>query len=100
MRGESLVPWLNPDEKAAAKGLAFSQYFEKNSIFKPLTHGAVGVVDGQYQYVFDLDAQNGKLRSMKEAHQVKFDQSAENPAKAKELLTAIYSQFPEIRQAR
>jgi arylsulfatase A-like enzyme len=98
MDGQSLVAWLNGEKEANGKGLAFTQYLEKNSIFKPLTHGTVGVIDGQYQYILDLDAKKGELRPLNEAHIWNLDRSAENPAKAQELLAAIYSRFPELRQ--
>ena len=37
MSGQSLVGWLNRDGQGEGEGLAFCQYLEKNSIFKPLT---------------------------------------------------------------
>ena len=53
MRGQSLAEWLNRDDRGEGEGLAFTQYLEKNSVFKPLHHGTVGVIDGRskYQYV-------------------------------------------------
>jgi arylsulfatase A-like enzyme len=98
MHGQSLLQWLNHDQEDSQEGLAFTQYFEKNSIFEPLRHGSVGVIDGQYQYVLDLDTKKGALRPLNEAHIWNLDRSAENPAKAEELLAAIYSRFPEVRQ--
>lgn len=56
-RGESLVPLLTRDGQGTGEGLAFTQYFERNSVFKPLPHGSVGVIDGEYQYVVYLDTQ-------------------------------------------
>jgi hypothetical protein len=97
MHGSSLVPWLSTGNPEPPKSFAFSQFLEKNSVFKPLTHGTAGVIDGQYQYVLDLDTGKGKLRPLDEAHIWDLDRSAENPAKAQELLGAIYSQFPELK---
>jgi arylsulfatase A-like enzyme len=96
MRGESLMPLLNRTEAGPAGGLAFTQYFEKNSIYKPLQHGSVGVIDGQYQYVFDLETRKGKLRPLQQAHIWNLDRSPENPRKVEELRAAIYSRFPEL----
>jgi arylsulfatase A-like enzyme len=98
MRGQSLAPWLKQEPRDAQSGLAFSQYLEKNSVFEPLRHGTVGVIDGKYQFVLDLDSKKGALRPLNEAHIWNQDRTAENPAKAKELLSAIYSRFPELRQ--
>lgn len=97
MHGPSLVPWLSMGTPEPARSFAFSQFLEKNSVFKPLTHGTAGIIDGQYQYVLDLDTGKGKLRPLDEAHIWDLDRSAENPAKAQELLGAIYSQFPELK---
>ena len=82
MRGQSLVPWLNRDGQGDGEGLAFNQYFERNSVFKPLRDGSVGVIDGQYQYVVYLASQKGVLRPLNEAQIWNLDRSAENPAKA------------------
>lgn len=97
MHGQSLAPWLAGQNMGNGEGMAFSQFFEKNSVFKPLTHGTVGVIDGQYQYVLDLDAQKGSLRPLQEAQIWNLDRSTDNPAKAAELLGAIYARFPELR---
>jgi arylsulfatase A-like enzyme len=100
MRGQSLAGWLNRDGQGAGEGQAFCQYLEANSIFKPLHHGAAGVIDGpsQYQYVLDLETRKGSLRPLKEAQIWNLDRTAENPALAKELRTAIYARFPELPQ--
>src|SRR5206468_1395511 len=52
MHGQSLVEWLKPGNARKDQGLAFTQYLERNSVFRPLHHGTVGVIDGEYQYVF------------------------------------------------
>jgi arylsulfatase A-like enzyme len=98
MRGESLVKWLNRDGQGEGEGLAFTQYLEKNSVFKPLRHGTVGVIDGgsRYQYVLDLETNKGSLRPLQEAHIWNLDRSAENPGLAETLRAAIYARFPEL----
>ena len=86
------------DGEGGAEGLAFCQFLEKNSIFKPLRHGTVGVVDAksQHQYVFDIDTQKGSLKPLNEAQIWNLDRSAENPALAEQLRATIASRFPEI----
>jgi arylsulfatase A-like enzyme len=96
MRGESLVPWLNRNNEGEGQGLAFTQYLETNSIFQPVRHGTVGVIDGRHQYVLDLDTGKGILRGLAEAQSWDLDRSAENPALAQTLREAIYSRFPEL----
>lgn len=68
----------------------------KNRACKPLTHGTVGVVDGRYQYVLDLH--KGALGPWNKAQIWNLDWSAENPAKPEQLLPAIDSRLPELRQ--
>ncbi len=65
MPGQSLARWLNSDGEG--EGLAFCQYLEQNSVFKPLQEGAVGVIDGQYQYILALSTRTGGLRRLNEA---------------------------------
>jgi arylsulfatase A-like enzyme len=100
MPGQSLAAWLNRDGQGEGEGLAFCQHLEKNSVFKPLHHGTVGVIDGQsqYQYVLDLDTQKGSLRPLNEAQIWDLDRSAENPALAGQLRAAIYTRFPDLEQ--
>ncbi len=100
MRGPSLVKWLSGDAQGEGEGRAFCQYLEKNSVFKPLHHGTVGVIDGKssHQYVLDLDTQKGSLRPLDQAQIWNLDRSAENPALAEELRAAIYARFPELVQ--
>jgi arylsulfatase A-like enzyme len=100
MRGPSLVKWLSGDAQGEGEGQAFCQYLEKNSVFKPLHHGTVGVIDGKssYQYVLDLDTQKGSLRPLDQAQIWNLDRSAENPALAEQLRAAIYARFPELVQ--
>ena len=96
MRGQSLVGWLNRDGQGEGQGLAFCQYLERNSVFKPPRHGTVGVIDGQYQYVHDLDTQKGALRPLSEAHIRNLDRTADNPARAEVLRAALHSRFPDL----
>ena len=98
MRGQSLVPWLNRDGQGDGEGLAFTQYLERNSVFKPLRHGTVGVIDGQYQYLVYLNTQKGARRPLNEAQIWNLDRSAEHPARAEALRTAIHSRFPDLVQ--
>lgn len=100
MRGPSLAGWLNRDGKGdgQGQGMAFTQYLERNSAFRPLRHGMVGVIDGQYEYVLDLDTQKGALRPLKEAQVWDLDRTADNPERARALRAAIYSRFPSLPQ--
>jgi arylsulfatase A-like enzyme len=98
MRGPSLAPWLNRDGQGNGEGLAFTQYFERNSVFKPLHHGSIGVIDGQYQYVYYLDTQKGALRPLGEAQIWNLDRSSENPERAAALRAALHNRFPELVQ--
>jgi len=100
MQGESLAPWLNSETKPQGKGLAFTQYLEKNSVFKPLHHGTLGVIDDQYEYVFYLDTGKGELRPLSESHVWNVDRSAEEPARAKALHDALHARFPAMVPAR
>jgi arylsulfatase A-like enzyme len=98
MRGESLARWLNGNAGGEGEGLAFCQYLEKNSVFKPLHHGTVGVIDGksQHQYVLDIDTQKGSLKPLNEAQIWDLDRSSENPALAAQLREAVQRRFPEL----
>jgi len=96
MRGQSLAKWLKEGNPGEEEGLAFSQYLERNSVFRPLQHGKVGVVDGKYQYVVDLETQKGALRPLSEAHFWRLDKTSENPVRARELRSAIHERFPDL----
>ena len=97
MPGPSLVPWLTRDAQGEGNGMAFTEYLENNSRFRPLHHGTVGVIDGTYQYVIDLETNKGSLRLLNEAQNWNLDRSAENPGQANALRSAIYSRFPELK---
>jgi arylsulfatase A-like enzyme len=94
MHGESLAPWFKGDSSGAGKGLAFTQYLERNSVFRPLHHGSVGVLDSEYEYVFYLETQKGELRPLNQAHNWNLDVSSQNPARAQALHAALHARFP------
>ena len=97
MHGQSLATWLSRDGSGADEGIAFSQFLEKNSVFKPLQHGTVGVIDGQYEYVLDLETDKGTLRPLNQAQFWNLDRTTDNPARAAALCSAIYMRFPQLR---
>jgi arylsulfatase A-like enzyme len=97
MRGDSLGGWVKGESARQRGGYAFTQYLEKNSIFEPLRHGTIGVMDGEYQYVFYLDEQKGALRHLPKAHIWDLDLTAANPARAEAMREAIQVRFPELR---
>jgi arylsulfatase A-like enzyme len=96
MRGPSLVPWLSADFSSQDAGVAFCQYFERNSVYKPLRRGTVGVISGDYQYLVYLDTQKGELRPLAEAQVWNLDRSTEHPERAKALRKALHGRFPDI----
>ena len=98
MPGESLVKLLKDEGPVGGQGMAFCQYFENSSVFKPPQRGTVGVIDGQYQLVVILGNQNGLLRPLDEAQFWKIDRTRENPERAQALRAAIHSRFPDLVQ--
>lgn len=97
MDGKTLRPWLTPEGGGRAAGdLAFTQYLERNSAFRPIRNGTVGVIDGEWQYVIDLASGVGKLFRLDEAHLQAHDRAATHPDQAARLRDAIFSQFPEL----
>ena len=62
MRGSSLMSSLNHDGQGDGQGFAFTQYFDRHSIT-----ALVGLIDGQYHYVYYLDTQKTQLRPLNEA---------------------------------
>jgi arylsulfatase A-like enzyme len=97
MRGRSLTAWLYSDNSAASEGIAFSQFFERNSTFGPLRHGIVAAIDRQYEYLFDLDSQKGSLRPLQQAELWNLDRTQENPARAEQLRAALFLRFPDLK---
>jgi len=100
MRGQSLLERLDREAQGEGEGMAFCQCSEKNSVFKGLRHGAVGVIDGksQYQYVLDVVTRKGSLKPLNEAQIRNLDRSAENPGLAQQLCAIIASRFSELVQ--
>jgi arylsulfatase A-like enzyme len=96
MRGPSLKKWLTDDAQPESHGLAFCQYFERNSVYKPLRHGTVGVIDGEFQYVVYVDTQKGELRPLAEAQIWNLDRSSEHPERATALRNALSNRFPDL----
>lgn len=96
MRGQSLATWLTRDNAGTGEGVAFSQFFEKNSVFRPLRHGLVAAIDGQYEYVVNLDTLKGALRPLNQAQIWDLDRTEENPARADRLRAAICRRFPGL----
>ena len=96
MKAPSLVPWLSRYGQGTGEGVAYSQYFQLNSVYKPLRRGSIGVIDGQHQYVVYLDTQKGVLRPLAEAQDWQLDRSAEHPEKAEDLRAAIRNRFPGL----
>jgi hypothetical protein len=94
MRGPALFSGDNGASRTG--GEAFTQYFERNSIFEPIRSGTVGIVDGVNQFVVDLESRNGILRSLAEADMADADRSRENPALAAELRRRIFARFPNL----
>ena len=100
MMGRSLAPFLNGQATGEDDGMAFCQFLETNSIFRPvpLHYGTVGVTDSRYQYVILLSSQQGVLRPLSESQSWTVDRSADHPDKAMELRQAINSKFPGLLQ--
>lgn len=98
MYGPSLVPWLTGKGEGVGEGIAFTQYVERNSVFKLLHHGSIGVLDGQYEYVYYLDTPKSELRPLNEAQIWNLDRSAEHPERAAQLRLALKTRFPDLIQ--
>jgi len=98
MRGQSLVDWIARDGQGEGQGVAFSQYLERNSVFKPVRHGTVAVTDGHHQYVVYLDTQKGELRPLSEAQFWNIDRTSEYPEQAQSLRSTIRARFPSLIQ--
>jgi len=100
MHGPSLFPFLNTDGESAAgkagRGLAFTEYLETSSVFRHPDSGTAGVTDGVHQFVIDLATGNGTLRKMADPLLWNLDRSAEDPAAANDLRTALSTRFPDL----
>ena len=97
MRGRSLIPELTVNSPVTEPASAFTQYFETDSTMRPLRKGTVGIIRDREQYIVDLPTGKGFLRPLSEAQSKDCDHSAENPALAAELRSAIHARFPELR---
>lgn len=94
MRGQSLRRWLESSGQSMEKGVAFCQYFERNSVYKPLQEGSIAVIEGDYQYLHLLSMNKSELRPLNEAQNWNLDRSAEYPEKAEVLRQRIRDRFP------
>jgi arylsulfatase A-like enzyme len=95
MDGQSLGGMMR-EKDGSQTSLAFTQYFETNSAFKPITSGTVGVVDGQHQYVFNLETKTGALYNLDDAQEQKTDLSLIDPKSAADLHDDIKKRFPGL----
>ena len=98
MPGRSLAPWLTREGQNQDDGLAFTQYLERNDVDKPVRRGTLGVIDGRYEYVLDIETQKGALRPLNEAQIWNLDRTAENPERAEALRATINSRFRDLPQ--
>ncbi len=95
MDGRSLLIG-NEGESGAAGGHAFSQFLVPNSSFKPVSHGSIGVIDGQHQYVYNFDRRAGALFDLAEAHEQKHELAAQQPELTRGLHERLLAQFPNV----
>jgi len=98
MKGPSLVPFFARAQQPETGGRAFCQHFERNSVFKPIRHGSVGIIEGDFQYVVYIDDQRGVLRPLAEAEVWNLDRSAEFPQQAAALRNLLHERFPDLVQ--
>jgi arylsulfatase A-like enzyme len=94
MDGQSVTPLMR-GKGASAGGLAFTQFFVPNSVFEPVRYGTVGAIDGQYQYVFDLEKGSGGLFQLSDACQG-LERSRAEPQVAAELHARMRQRFPSL----
>jgi arylsulfatase A-like enzyme len=77
-------------------GFAFTQYFERNSAFMPITKGAIGIIDGEYQYIVTLPSGQGRLYKLSNAHLHSDEIPARRPDVARALRERIRARFSDI----
>jgi arylsulfatase A-like enzyme len=94
MEGRSLCAQMCAED--TAQGRAFTQCLDSNSVFKPIERGTVGVVDGQNQYVVDLETKTGALYDLNEAHEQKSDRSLAEPNIVADLRGDLARRFPDL----
>ncbi len=95
MDGESLCGLMR-GEASSGTSLAFTQYFETSSAFKPVEQGTVGVIDGRHQYVYNLASKTGSLYDLKESDEQKIDLALTEPKLAATLQDNIVRRFPNL----
>jgi arylsulfatase A-like enzyme len=95
MDGQSLCDHMRA-EGSTQTGRAFTQCLESNSVFKPIERGTIGVLDGQHQYVLDLETKTGALYNLDEAHEQKIDRSCIEANVAANLRDEIGRRFPDL----
>lgn len=95
MDGRSLRPNITQPENGV-KGHAFTQYFERNSAFRSITNGTIGIIDGQHQYIVDVETGGKQLYALSDAHLHSENLAASQPYIAQALHERIRSQFPNI----
>ena len=98
MRAPSLAKYLNGSPGGQAEGVAYCQHLQDNSIFKPLRHATVGIIENDYQYVVYLPTNEAALRPLDQAEFWNLDQSFQDPQRAQAMRAAIYARFPELQQ--
>lgn len=104
LAGISVPPWMDgvslrgqmEHPRHTDNGFAFTQYLERNSAFKPITKGTIGVVDGEYQYIVDLSSGQGCLYELSNAHLHNNEISAQRPDVARALRERIRARFADI----
>jgi arylsulfatase A-like enzyme len=93
--GQSLNGLLR-GEGANEESLAFTQYFEANSAFKPVEKGTVGAIDGRHQYVFNLETKIGELYDLDEAQEQRMDLAQNEPTITAKMHNEIKRRFPRL----
>ena len=95
MEGTSLRPAIERDDEGGITGLAFTEHLERNSIFKPLRNGTLGVTDGRYRYLHDIATSRGVLTALGDAHIAEPDPSSFNSAVAQAFRRELSGRFPQ-----
>lgn len=72
-------------------GLGFTQVLD--GTFGVISRGSIGVVDGSFQYVMNLEDRQGKLRRWAVPGQIDVDLSTEHPQVARRLRQVLLERF-------
>ena len=96
MKSPSLVSWLDRNDEGKGNGLAFTQFFDRNSTFKPITVGSVGAIDSKFECVVYVNDQRCQLRPLEHAESWELDRSTEFPAQTAYLRQALHTRFPNL----